>query len=58
MCRATGIIAMRLGPGKHLKGKTLMNGVISPEEFNYFHEVCFFRSLILMIWQYMRSTCS
>jgi hypothetical protein len=39
MYRATGIIAMRLGPGKHLKEKTLMNGAVSPEEFNYFHEV-------------------
>ncbi|KAJ7229128.1 acyl-CoA dehydrogenase/oxidase, partial [Mycena pura] len=32
------IIAMRLGPGKHLKGRTLMNGVVTPEEFDYFHE--------------------
>jgi hypothetical protein len=23
---------MRLGPGKHLKGKTLMGGVVTPEE--------------------------
>jgi hypothetical protein len=27
---------MRLGPGKHLKGLTLMNGVVKPEEFDYF----------------------
>lgn len=26
---------MRMGPGKHLKGLTLMNGIVSPEE------VCF-----------------
>ncbi|KAH0586970.1 Acyl-CoA dehydrogenase [Termitomyces sp. J132] len=32
------IIAMRLGPGKHLKGRTLLGGVIKPEEFDYFHE--------------------
>jgi hypothetical protein len=32
--------AMRMGPGKHLKGLTLMNGLVKPEEFNYFHEVC------------------
>lgn len=31
--------AMRLGPGKHLKGLTLMGGVVSPEEFDYFHEL-------------------
>lgn len=33
------MIAMRLGPGKHLKGRTLMNGTVTPEEFDYFHEV-------------------
>ncbi|KAG5642617.1 hypothetical protein DXG03_002487 [Asterophora parasitica] len=32
------IIAMRLGPGKHLKGRTLLGGVVKPEEFDYFHE--------------------
>jgi alkylation response protein AidB-like acyl-CoA dehydrogenase len=30
---------MRLGPGKYLKGKTLLGGVIKPEEFDHFHEV-------------------
>jgi hypothetical protein len=30
---------MRLGPGKHLKGLTLMGGIVKPEEYNYFHEV-------------------
>lgn len=33
------IHAMRIGPGKHLKGLTLMGGVVSPEEFDYFHEL-------------------
>jgi hypothetical protein len=33
------IHAMRLGPGKHLKGRKLMGGVITPEEYDYFHEV-------------------
>ncbi len=33
---------MRLGPGKHLKGRTLMGGIIKPEEFDYFHEVMLF----------------
>ncbi|KAF8075887.1 peroxisomal acyl-CoA-dehydrogenase [Lyophyllum atratum] len=32
------IIAMRLGPGKHLQGRTLLGGVVKPEEFDYFHE--------------------
>jgi hypothetical protein len=31
--------AMRMGPGRHLKGRTLMNGIVTPEEFDYFHEV-------------------
>ncbi|KAJ6627333.1 acyl-CoA dehydrogenase/oxidase [Mycena sp. CBHHK59/15] len=33
------LIAMRLGPGKHLQGRTLMNGTVTPEEFDYFHEL-------------------
>lgn len=32
--------AMRMGPGKHLQGRGLMNGLVKPEEFDYFHEVC------------------
>ncbi|KAF8529223.1 acyl-CoA dehydrogenase [Hysterangium stoloniferum] len=32
------IIAMRFGPGKHLKGLKLMGGLVKPEEFDYFHE--------------------
>jgi hypothetical protein len=31
--------AMRMGPGKHLQGRILMNGLVKPEEFDYFHEV-------------------
>ncbi len=31
--------AMRMGPGKHLNGRVLMNGLVKPEEFDYFHEV-------------------
>jgi len=34
----TNVIAMRLGPGKHLQGRTLMGGLVRPEEFDYFHE--------------------
>ena len=33
------IHAMRLGPGKHLKGRRLLGGVVTPEEFDYFHEL-------------------
>jgi alkylation response protein AidB-like acyl-CoA dehydrogenase len=31
--------AMRMGPGKHLQGLTLMDGLVKPEEFDYFHEL-------------------
>ena len=34
-----GVIAMRLGPGKHLRGLKLMDGAVEPEKFDYFHEV-------------------
>ncbi|KAG6918629.1 hypothetical protein DXG01_012748 [Tephrocybe rancida] len=34
-----GLIAMRLGPGKHLKGRVLMNGLVKAEEFDYFYEL-------------------
>ncbi|KAH8099991.1 acyl-CoA dehydrogenase/oxidase [Cristinia sonorae] len=33
------LIAMRMGPGAHLKGRTLMGGIVKPEEFDYFHEM-------------------
>ena len=43
------IIAMRLGPGKHLKGRVLMDGVVDPEEANVVHcsGVAAFLTLIL-----------
>ncbi|KAG6880120.1 hypothetical protein C0992_005827 [Termitomyces sp. T32_za158] len=30
---------MRMGPGKHLKGMKLMDGLVTPEQFDYFHEL-------------------
>ncbi|KAI0087286.1 acyl-CoA dehydrogenase/oxidase [Irpex rosettiformis] len=38
--------AMRMGPGKHLKGLTLMNGIVSPEEFDYFHELVITQEIV------------
>ncbi|WVO12763.1 hypothetical protein L204_100371 [Cryptococcus depauperatus] len=35
----TNLNAMRLGPGKHLYGRTLFDGVVKGEEFDYFHEL-------------------
>jgi alkylation response protein AidB-like acyl-CoA dehydrogenase len=40
------IHAMRLGPGKHLKGRTLINGIVKPEEFDYFHELVITQELV------------
>ncbi|KAF8292381.1 acyl-CoA dehydrogenase NM domain-like protein [Clavulina sp. PMI_390] len=34
-----GLLAMRLGPGEHLKGMTLVDGLVKPEEYDYFHEL-------------------
>ncbi len=34
--RELNLHAMRTGPGKHLKGMTLMGGVVKPEEVNIF----------------------
>ncbi|TDL14740.1 acyl-CoA dehydrogenase NM domain-like protein [Rickenella mellea] len=33
------INCMRLGPGAHLRGRKLMDGLVNPEEFDYFHEM-------------------
>lgn len=30
---------MRLGPGKHLQGLKLADGIVTPEEYDYFHEL-------------------
>jgi hypothetical protein len=36
---AVGIMHMRLGPGKHLHGVKLLDGVVTGEEFDYFHDL-------------------
>ncbi|KAJ9627578.1 uncharacterized protein PV06_05917 [Exophiala oligosperma] len=33
------MLAMRLGPGKHLHGRELMGGAVDPQEFDYFHDL-------------------
>ncbi|KAJ5638607.1 hypothetical protein N7528_000997 [Penicillium herquei] len=35
----TNILAMRLGPGKHLHGRKLMGGAVDGKEFDYFHDM-------------------
>ncbi|EPQ54019.1 acyl-CoA dehydrogenase NM domain-like protein [Gloeophyllum trabeum ATCC 11539] len=38
--------AMRMGPGKHLKGLKLMGGIVTPEEFDYFHELIITQEIV------------
>ena len=40
------ILAMRLGPGKHLQGRNLLNNSVKPEEYNYFHEMIIIQEMI------------
>ncbi|KIK63162.1 hypothetical protein GYMLUDRAFT_483557 [Collybiopsis luxurians FD-317 M1] len=40
------IHAMRLGPGKHLRGRKLMGGIVKPEEFDYFHELVVMQEMV------------
>jgi len=57
LLRAVNLHAMRMGPGKHLQGRTLMNGLVKPEEFDYFHEVGF-SALILSRASQLHSSLS
>ncbi|KAB8261004.1 acyl-CoA dehydrogenase/oxidase [Aspergillus pseudonomiae] len=34
-----GILAMRLGPGKHLHGRKLLGGAVDGKEFDYLHDL-------------------
>lgn len=34
-----GVLAMRLGPGKHLHGRKILGGVVKGEVFDYFHDL-------------------
>ncbi|MBE7180120.1 MAG: acyl-CoA dehydrogenase family protein, partial [Terriglobus roseus] len=36
---ANGLLAMKMGPGKHLLGRTLMDGAVEPKDFDYFHDL-------------------
>ncbi|KAH6668271.1 acyl-CoA dehydrogenase/oxidase [Halenospora varia] len=41
-----GILHMRLGPGKHLHGVTLLDGAVKGEEFDYFHDLIVNQELV------------
>ncbi|KAK4201444.1 acyl-CoA dehydrogenase/oxidase [Triangularia verruculosa] len=35
----TGVLHMRMGPGKHLHGVNLLDGAVDGKEFDYFHDM-------------------
>jgi hypothetical protein len=39
---------MRQGPGKHLQGRTLLGGAVTPDEFDYLHEMIICQELSRM----------
>ncbi|RAL01248.1 acyl-CoA dehydrogenase family protein [Aspergillus ibericus CBS 121593] len=41
-----GVLAMRLGPGKHLHGRKLLGGVIDGKEFDYLHDMVLSQELV------------
>ena len=52
------IHAMRLGPGKHLKGLVLMSGLVDPEEFDYFHEARYSMMVTVICLKSLNSSSS
>ncbi|KAK8186628.1 acyl-CoA dehydrogenase/oxidase [Phyllosticta citribraziliensis] len=36
---ATNVLAMRLGPGRHLHGRKLLEGAVEGDKFDYFHDL-------------------
>ncbi|KAL4898083.1 acyl-CoA dehydrogenase/oxidase [Aspergillus ambiguus] len=42
----TNLLAMRLGPGKHLHGRKLMGGAVDGKEFDYFHDLIVSQELV------------
>ncbi|KAJ5690794.1 hypothetical protein N7462_005186 [Penicillium macrosclerotiorum] len=42
----TNILAMRLGPGKHLHGRSLLGGVVDGKEFDYLHDLIVTQELV------------
>ncbi|KAJ5584864.1 uncharacterized protein N7459_004664 [Penicillium hispanicum] len=42
----TNILAMRLGPGKHLHGRSLLGGAVDGTEFDYLHDMIVAQELV------------
>ncbi|CAI7662975.1 acyl-CoA dehydrogenase family protein [Penicillium manginii] len=43
---ANGVLAMRLGPGKHLHGLNLLNGAVDGKDFDYLHDMIVTQELV------------
>ena len=42
----TNVLAMRLGPGKHLHNRSLLGGVVDGKEFDYLHDMIVTQELV------------
>jgi hypothetical protein len=42
----TNVLAMRLGPGKHLHNRTLLGGAVDGKEFDYLHDMIVTQELV------------
>lgn len=42
----TNVLAMRLGPGPHLHGRTILGGAVDGKEFDYFHDLIVTQELV------------
>lgn len=42
----TNVLAMRLGPGKHLHNRSLLGGVVAGKDFDYFHDMIVTQELV------------
>lgn len=42
----TNLLACRLGPGRHLKGRKIFGGVVEGEEYDYFHDLLVSQEII------------
>lgn len=56
--RKVNLNAMRLGPGKHLHGRTLFDGVVKGEEFDYFQWVSMKLPLCFWGWYGFKASWS
>ncbi|KAK7546621.1 acyl-CoA dehydrogenase [Phyllosticta citricarpa] len=42
----TNVLAMRLGPGRHLHGRKLLDGAVEGDKFDYFHDLIMTQEMV------------